>query len=134
MPGGDRTGPLGLGPGTGWGMGYCYGYPVAGYANPAGGRWFGFGRGWGRGMGWGRGGFGRGRGFWRGGAYPYAYNPGVYSYASYGYPDAPNITPQQEADMLREEAKSMQDEIKSINERIAELESETKAKAKDKGR
>lgn len=133
MPGGDRTGPLGLGPGTGWGMGYCYDYPVPGYANPAGGRWFGSGRGWGRGMGWGRGGFGRGRGFWRGGAYPYAYSP----YTSYEYPYSsdpyrPNITPKQEADMLREEAKDMQGEIKSINERIAELESE--AKSKDKSR
>jgi len=50
MPGGDRTGPLGLGPRTGRGFGYCAGYAQPGYANPwpAGGYW-GFGRGGGRG-------------------------------------------------------------------------------------
>jgi hypothetical protein len=33
MPYGDRTGPLGSGPRTGWGRGYCSGYPLPGYAN-----------------------------------------------------------------------------------------------------
>ncbi len=28
MPYRDGTGPLGLGPRTGWGRGYCSGYPV----------------------------------------------------------------------------------------------------------
>jgi hypothetical protein len=137
MPGGDRTGPLGLGPGTGWGFGYFPGYSTPGYVYPYGSRAFGFGRGFGRGLGWGRGGFGMGRGFRRAWAYPFAYNPGVYPYASYGYPDypyAPNITPEQEADMMRKEASAMQDEINAINERIAELESKTKAKTKDKSK
>lgn len=44
MPGGDRTGPLGAGPMTGWGRGVC------GRGNAAG---FGCGRG--AGLGWGRG-------------------------------------------------------------------------------
>ncbi|MCG6921705.1 MAG: DUF5320 domain-containing protein [Acidobacteriota bacterium] len=57
MPRGDRTGPAGLGPRTGWASGYCGGYDMPGYANPGPGR----GRGWGFGQG--RGGFGRGRGF-----------------------------------------------------------------------
>ena len=57
MPGGDRTGPNGMGPMTGRGAGYCAGYQVPGYTNPVGSRGFGaFGRG--RGMG-----RGRGRGF-----------------------------------------------------------------------
>jgi len=66
MPGGDGTGPMGLGPMTGRAAGYCAGYPVPGYMNPIPGRGYwgwgrGLGRGWGRGFGrgWGRG-FGRG--------------------------------------------------------------------------
>lgn len=49
MPGGDRTGPRGFGPMTGWGGGYCIssGY---GYGRGAG---FGYCRGY-RGFGWGR--------------------------------------------------------------------------------
>jgi hypothetical protein len=43
MPGGDRTGPMGTGPMTGRGMGYCAGFPVPGFMNRPG--WFGFGRG-----------------------------------------------------------------------------------------
>ena len=34
MPGGNRTGPLGMGPMTGRGAGYCAGYNVPGYMNP----------------------------------------------------------------------------------------------------
>ena len=61
MPGGDRTGPRGLGPRTGRAAGYCAGYAVPGYMNPdvpGYGRGFGFGRG----RGFGRGFRGRGRG------------------------------------------------------------------------
>jgi len=116
MPGGDGTGPLGLGSMTGRRAGFCAGYSVPGYANPSFGRGFGYGRGFGRGRGWGRG-FGRGFGFaWVG--YPYAYgNP----YAVSAYPA--NFTPKQEADMLKAEAKSMQEEIDAINQRVKDLES-----------
>ena len=58
MPGGDGTGPMGLGPMTGRAAGYCAGYGVPGYMNPIPGRGY---FGWGRGF-WGA---GRGRG-WRG--------------------------------------------------------------------
>ncbi|HDI03093.1 MAG TPA: hypothetical protein ENF67_00955 [Candidatus Pacearchaeota archaeon] len=44
MPFGDGTGPLGLGPGTGRGLGYCRGFGVPGFINPLG-FWFGRGRG-----------------------------------------------------------------------------------------
>ena len=118
MPGGDRTGPLGQGPMTGRRAGYCAGYSAPGYANsvPGRGRGFGYGRGFGRGRGWGRG-FGRGFGFgWAG--YPYAYgNP----YMTPSYPA--DVTPKQEADMLRAEAKAMQEEIDAINQRVKDLES-----------
>jgi hypothetical protein len=65
MPGGDRTGPWGLGPRTGRAAGFCAGYGMPGYMNPIPGRGFcGWGGGgFGRGMGWGRG-F-RHRWFWR---------------------------------------------------------------------
>ena len=66
MPGGDGTGPGGMGPMTGRGAGYCAGYPVPGFMNPYGGR---FGMGYGRGMGYGYGlgmGYGRGMGGGRG--------------------------------------------------------------------
>jgi len=147
MPGGDGTGPAGMGPMTGRAAGYCAGYPVPGYMNPAPiGGWggFGYGRGWGGGRGWGR---GRGRGFgWRGGAYSaYGYPthgyPGyTYGYPSYGvpyygvsysgYPYTPEMNSQQESEMLKEEAKAMQEDINAINKRIKELESVKKSKKK----
>lgn len=34
MPGGDGTGPRGMGPMTGRAAGYCAGFPVPGFANP----------------------------------------------------------------------------------------------------
>ena len=89
MPAGDRTGPWGVGPMTGRGMGYCAGLPGPGFMSPGSGlglgRGFGFGRGFGRGFG-----FGRGRGWRRGGfgaflGYPYPpMTP--YGYPNYGAP------------------------------------------------
>jgi hypothetical protein len=38
MPGGDGTGPAGMGPMTGRAAGYCAGYSVPGFANPIPGR------------------------------------------------------------------------------------------------
>ncbi|HRT63051.1 MAG TPA: DUF5320 domain-containing protein [Syntrophales bacterium] len=103
MPRGDGTGPAGLGPMTGRAAGFCAGYSVPGYMNPAWGwgrgRGFGFfGRG-GRGFGY----FGRGRGGGRGwrnryyatgfpgwarvgfGPGPYAGAPGPYGVYNIGY-------------------------------------------------
>ena len=100
MPGGDGTGPRGTG-------------PIRGRGRGRGGYGHGWGRGRGRGQGWGRHGWGwnqgqgRGRGQGRGGAYT---------------DNVRNLTPQQEAAMLREQAKAMQEEIKKINARISQLE------------
>ena len=60
MPGGDRTGPMGQGPRTGRGAGYCGPNDQPGFATAGGRGGFGFGFGRGRGRGFGR---GRGRGF-----------------------------------------------------------------------
>jgi len=114
MPGGDRTGPMGAGPMSGRGAGWCAGYNTPGYANPVPGRGgMGYGRGMGRGAGLGRGyGRGWGRGFaWRA-AGPY-----------YGASNLPAVTPQDEANILKNQAQALQEEIKAINARISELES-----------
>ncbi|NPV27888.1 MAG: DUF5320 domain-containing protein [Firmicutes bacterium] len=60
MPRGDGTGPLGMGPRTGRGLGYCAGFSLPGYLNGGLGiRWgrrrglgLGFGLGLGRGLLW----------------------------------------------------------------------------------
>ena len=103
MPGFNGMGPRGEGAMTGRGRGFC--------AVPAGtGRGFGFGSGAGRGFGRGAGrGFGRGVGF-RGNAVDYSYN-------------MPAITPQQEAEMLKDQVQAMQSEVNAINKRIEELKS-----------
>ena len=120
MPGLDGTGPMGAGPMTGGGWGLCnpswrsYARPVFG-----GGRGFsggfrpGFVQGWG---------FGRGLG-WRG-AYPLtgrwyvpAYNP------PYGSPYT--MKPEDEVNMLRDEADAVKNELDAINKRIKELESQS---------
>ena len=131
MPGGDRTGPMGMGPMTGRAAGYCAGYPVPGFANPFPGR--GFGVGFGRGMGWGW--WGRGRGFGRGWAHPYASAylgiPYAYPYTggvSYAYPYAPGMTSEQEVDMLKTQAENLKSSLEDINKRIGELESAAEKK------
>ncbi len=124
MPGGDGSGPAGMGPMTGRGAGYCTGYSVAEFTSSMAGR--GFGRGFGRGI---RG--GRGWGGYRGvpyGAYAYPYD------AAYRVPNAPNAlpygfnpgaSPEQEADMLKGQATYLEDALKGIKKRITELETET---------
>ncbi|NWF75627.1 MAG: DUF5320 domain-containing protein [Nitrospirae bacterium] len=114
MPFGDRTGPMGLGPRTGRGAGYCSGFGMPGYANPVLGRGFyGFGRGWGRGRGW----FGGGRGlrnrFWAAGM------PG---WPGYGYPYGAGLTAQEEIDMLRDHADLLKRELDEIQSRISKIE------------
>jgi len=115
MPLGDRTGPAGLGPMTGRGAGYCAGYAVPGYMNAIPGRGRGFGRGFGRGL---------GRGFgWRRAGYAYGAD---YSYAP-SYPVYPeNISAEQEAGMLAEQAKALENELEAIKKRVKELEVEAK--------
>jgi len=51
MPGGDRTGPLGLGARTGRAGGYCAGFGAPGYMNQVPGFEYGPGRGQGAGFG-----------------------------------------------------------------------------------
>jgi hypothetical protein len=116
MPRGDRTGPWGAGPMTGRAAGYCAGYPVPGYMNPAYGYGRGFGRGWGRGFGRG---FGRGwgRGFGRGW---YAYSPPVVVHPA--YPQAyPAVTQKQSQE---QEVAALENYQKELVAEKADLEKE----------
>lgn len=126
MPWGDRTGPMGLGPMTGRGAGFCAGFPVPGFANP----WVGgFGRGRGRGRG-----FGFRRGYYPFGSPGYGYSPFASPYSGsppysgpppyYGEPQSA----QDEAQFLKDQADLLQKDLEEINRRIQELESEKKTK------
>ena len=110
MPRGDGTGPMGYGPMTGRGMGYCVAVP--GYLNPGYGPGRGLGRGFGRGLGRG---FGRGMGWrwWNQPAGGWAYPPAA--------PYAP-ANPGAEADFLRNQARLLEEELGSIRGRLEELE------------
>jgi len=104
MPRGDGTGPMGMGPMTGRGAGYCAGYGVPGYANPMY-----------------RGGFGRGRGFRR-----MYYATGIPGWGRFGYPVypagyAPGIN---ERDFLNQQVESMESELQQMKKRLSELEKE----------
>lgn len=96
MPGGDGTGPLGMGPMTGRATGYC-----AGYANPGPG--FNPGRcagGWGRGNRWG------GQGF-------RAFNQRSYPYSNVNA-EAYRVS------SLEQEARYLESSLENIRRKIAE--------------
>jgi len=116
MPFGDRTGPLGLGPRTGRGAGYCSGFAAPGFMNRGGG--FGF-------FGGGRGGGGRG---WRN----WFYATGLTGWQRAGFwpwcwPAYAGATQEQEVAALKGLAERLEGALGSIRKRVEEL--ETKAKA-----
>ena len=128
MPGGDRTGPAGMGPMTGRAAGYCAGYPIPGYMNPIKGRGFGYG--------FGRGGWGRRNWFhatgltgWQRAEYGYpaagGYGWGV-PYVGASAPYGP--TKEQEMDMLKGQTEVLEDTLSGIQKRIQELEAEKQSK------
>ena len=113
MPGLDGTGPWGLGPRTGRGLGLCppgvypysrfwgYGWPIFGVGRgglPWGG---GRGRAWGGGRGW----------WWRG---------RFLGYPAPFFPFTPG--PVDEKGWLEEEAAALEEELRQIKARIEELE------------
>jgi len=129
MPGGDGTGPAGMGPMTGRAAGYCAGYPTAGFMSPVGGRGS-----WGRGRG-----FGRGRRNWyyatglagwqRAGVGMPAYGAPPVQAAPYGVPYAPAMTPEQELDALKGQTEYFEDALAGIRKRIEQLQSQAAGKA-----
>lgn len=123
MPGGDGTGPLGMGPMTGRAAGFCAGYGMPGYMNQIPGRGFGMGRG--RGF-WGRGG---GRG-WRNRFYATGIPGWAAGSMPYGAPyAAPYAAPtkEQELGMLKDQAEQFESALGDIRKRLQELETEKAA-------
>lgn len=131
MPWGDRTGPLGMGPMTGRGAGYCGGYAGPGFQNLTPGRGFwGWGRSRGRGRFFGRGGGGFGRRFRAGGfggwqSAPWGWPPvgasGPYA-MPFDVPFAPTPSRSQELDALKNQARYFEEALDEIRERIGDLE------------
>ncbi len=142
MPYGDRTGPSGQGPMTGRGAGFCAGYSVPGYMNPA----FGMGQaGFNSRRGFaGRGG-GRGRRNWFNATGMPGWQRAAMGMPAYGgaslqtgmpypaqtgmpYPAAPMAPPtaEEEVNFLSSEVKLMEERLTAVRERIAELEKEGK--------
>ncbi len=121
MPGGDRTGPMGMGGRTGRAAGYCAGFAAPGYANPVPGR--GFGTGFGRGRGaWSRGSGGGGRG-WRNMFYATG-RPGWMRFGAYAAPypyQAPSREPEAEKEALKNQAQILKSELDAIEKRLAEI-------------
>ncbi|MFX0155871.1 MAG: DUF5320 domain-containing protein [Candidatus Hodarchaeota archaeon] len=113
MPGGDRTGPRGLGSMTGRGLGYCAGYDSPGYIKGPG---IGLGRGWGRGRG-----VGYGRGFWYGRGW--GYRVPIYAPVYPPYPSGiiPKITPENQLAMLKQEKEYLESEMTGIKSAIDDL-------------
>lgn len=108
MPGGDRTGPLGVGPMTGRGAGFCAGYAVPGFMNPRGayGMRYGLGR--------------RGRGFRR--------MPGLAAFPAwaYGYPvysgtTAPVVSAAEEKEILNNQVEFLENQLQQVKKRLKEL-------------
>lgn len=129
MPAGDRSGPMGLGPMTGWSMGYCGGYdapgraywgPVRGFSGRGGrgmrgGWWGGFGPGLGGSWRWRHWVHATGQPRWtRQGPVP-AWGPGV--------PYAP-LSREQEIEMLKDEADWLKEQLDVIDQRMDELSQE----------
>ncbi|MBN1802063.1 MAG: DUF5320 domain-containing protein [Candidatus Lokiarchaeota archaeon] len=114
MPGGDRTGPAGLGSRTGRGLGYCSGYESPGYTKAPGGFWRG-GFGYGGNYPYGRG-LGRGRGRrW-----------GLRGNINYFPIPQPYIRPiewssEQKITFLNQEKEYLNNEIQSLKERLDEI-------------
>lgn len=104
MPYGDRTGPFGMGPRTGRGMGYCSGFTYPGYMNPAfGGRFFG-----------------RGRGFRH-----WYYATGLPFWARSAFmcqmPYMQELTPKDELEMLKNQAEILRRQLQEVEEEIGTL-------------
>jgi len=104
MSRGDRTEPMGMGPMTGRGAGYCAGYATAGYAKSAG---FGCS-------------FGRGRGFRR-----MFYATGLPCWLRYGGQNVSGAyfaAAGDEKEFLKRQAEFLENQLDNIKKRLEEIE------------
>ena len=127
MPGGDGTGPQGMGPMTGRAAGYCAGYDTPGYMNPYSRRYTGFGRGIS-----GRGGRGWGYRNWY-------YDTGIPGWSRYnmGFPAWGGLTgypyqgkPEEEMEVLKDQADILKQQLDDIQTRMEELKESPEKKEK----
>jgi hypothetical protein len=107
MPGGDRTGPAGMGPMTGRRAGFCAGSGVPGFAGAA------WGWGFGRRRGYRAGGWGRGRPF----------DPIIAAGPPWGAAVVPD--PLEDKEALRRRADALQSELEALRRRLEALGSES---------
>ncbi|MFW9881669.1 MAG: DUF5320 domain-containing protein [Candidatus Thorarchaeota archaeon] len=129
IPGGDKTGPAGLGSKTGRGLGYCVGYDTPGFIRAPGGGGAWGARIWdylsyGRLIPWGRGGrdrCGRG-GYFRRGGRGIFYNLPIYSFAAELTEEQKLSTLKQDKDYLEYELDTIQSALKDVSKRIEDLE------------
>jgi hypothetical protein len=101
MPGRDGTGPMGMGPMTGRGAGFCGGFAAPGYANPIGY------------------GFGRGRGFKR-----MFYAAGLPEWARFGYHNINGTyfaSGADEKEFLKRQAELLENQLDDVKKRLGEL-------------
>jgi len=120
MPGGDRTGPGGLGPMTGRGAGQCAGNTAPGFANRGQGLGRrGGGQGMGRGAGLGRGpGMGGGRG-WRN-MFHLSGLPGWMRFGQGGTPAQPGPVVDERLN-LEQQAEALKAQLEQVNQRMSEI-------------
>jgi len=120
MPGGDGTGPMGMGPMTGRGEGYCAGVAAPGFMNPMVGRGF-----CGRGFGGRGGGHGRRNMFWATGLPGWAragWVPVAGAYPPFGGAAfAPTMPRDVELQTLQSQADYFRSALEEIQNRIEEL-------------
>ena len=109
MPGGDRTGPMGMGARSGRAAGFCAGNNLPGYASSGPVR--GFGMGFGRGCGFGGGGRGRRHRFYAVGL-PEGFSP------DRGVTPARQPSPEMEKQTLRNHADALQRELDAVRKRL----------------
>ncbi len=114
MPGGNRTGPRGLGARTGRALGYCAGNDAPEYVC---GPEFGYGRGRGRDLAWGS---GRRRGYGRGWGYREPNYPPIIATAPF-YTSRIPLEPVDKLAMLKQEKVYFESELKGIGKAVEDI-------------
>ena len=108
MPGGDGTGPAGMGSRTGRAAGYCAGFNTPGYANPAPR----FGRGMGRGM---------GRGFGRGQGRGFGFRRMSAAQATPVYREPAELSKEEKIKILEADRKDIEAELEAVKKEMEEI-------------
>ena len=130
MPGGDRRGPMGMGPRTGRAAGLCAGFEKPGYENSAPGRGFRMNF-FNRDSSWNCG-YGGGRRRWRNMFYATG-TPGWMRSGRYAAPYPEQMPyrksdPEEETQLLESHARILQSELDFVKKRLSEIKTDTTGK------